>query len=135
MCRIIHRRPVSGTSWQRGRDSGFPICCVVWFLLLGIFGWRRTPGHRHNRWYLRWRALADGPRKYLIVQRKTHGKSLSDPSAGLLCPADFPRAPAVRRRFAARCPTPEVGTGGQRGGGTGWEYDTCTIPAKGVVRA
>lgn len=27
--------------WRRGKHSGLPVCCIVWFLIRSRFGWYR----------------------------------------------------------------------------------------------
>lgn len=56
------------SEWRRGRHSGFPVCCVIWFLVRDRSGWVSLV---HNRyWYRRWltRTGADKPIQHQYVR-------------------------------------------------------------------
>lgn len=54
--RLTNREMLNGEtvrrSWECGRHSGFPLCCIVWYILRAHSGWVALV---HNRyWYQRW---------------------------------------------------------------------------------
>jgi hypothetical protein len=54
VCKLIYRCPVSGSDWRQGVDSGFPKCCVAWFLFLGCLGGPATADDAQDSWFHRW---------------------------------------------------------------------------------
>lgn len=54
--------------WMHGRHSGFPVCCIAWFVARSASGWVWLV---HNRyWYQRWldRQGADRPLAHQYVR-------------------------------------------------------------------